>query len=119
MALDPTMKELFTDTVTVNAFVGTDVYGRDTVVASTTHAARIVNRFMTQYSRSGEVVRYEGVVWLAPDANGDLPPIVPGQTTVSLPDGQEQRILAFQKFNDPAVDLDHLKLFYGVGGAVA
>ena len=118
MALDPCIADLFTESVTVNTLSSTDVYGRDSVTASSTHNARIVDREMTQYSRTGEVVRYEGVVWIAPDSNGDLPSIVPGQTTVTLPDGKEQRILAYQKFDDPAAMLDHVKLFYGVSGSL-
>jgi hypothetical protein len=118
MAIDPCILELFTHDVTINMITGTDAYGRDTVTASTSHKARLVDRFRTQYSRTGEVLRFEGIAWIAPDDNGALPTIVPGQTTISLPDGQEQRILAYQQFDDPAAGMDHVKVYYGVAGAI-
>lgn len=118
MALDASMKALFTSTVTVNSYGSTDQYGSETVTATSTHKARIVDRYMTQYSRTGEILRYEGIVWIAPASDGTLPTIVPGQTTVSLPDGQEQRILSYNKFNDPEAGLDHIQLFYGMAGAI-
>jgi hypothetical protein len=118
MPMDPSILAMFTHDVTVNMITGTDAYGRDTVTASTSHKARLVDRFRTQYSRQGEVLRFEGVAWLAPDDNGNMPTIVPGQTTISLPNGQEQRILSYQKFDDPEANMDHVKVFYGTAGAI-
>lgn len=108
--LDYEMAREFKETCVIKSLAGRDGFGKATYSAGVSYKCRWVRRDSMMHRSDGETVREDGELWIAP-AGGSLPSVSPDDM-ITLPDGEERRILSIEQYNE-GIGLDHVKVLYG------
>ena len=94
-------------TVTIEAAMGPDNYGQQTLAAGVVYQARVINKLVLVKDNTGREVMSKHQVWLAEN------PTVTVNDRITLPDLTTPPILSVETYPDDKDDPHHTKIFLG------
>jgi len=104
--MDPVLRTLLTETLTIAPFLSQDAYGAPTYGAPVTVPCRIEERTQIVMGASGPLRVMETKVWV----DGDT--VVNQRSRVTFTDGTDAPIQAMETWQDELGNLDHIVLFF-------
>ena len=93
--MDPALLDMLTETITLQAFVGQDAYGKPQYGPAVQHPARVAYRVTTLTNAQGQERTSTSVVYL----NGDV--VITVKDRLVLPDNSAPAIQAIYSPTDP------------------
>lgn len=112
MSFESEFRGLMASTVTIEEVASMDEYGKRTYGTGTTYQARVRQKIERVFNLQGREEWAKTKVWVAPHSTTGAFPTISPRSRVTLPDGTQPPLIAFERIYDENGP-HHMILWFG------